>query len=79
METDITNLKKTSGNMANTTGTLRQTSEEIKGQLCELEKEQQAVEDSIIDLQSRSMRENILFFLVGRIQRREKGKLCFFD
>ena len=62
METDIINLKKTSGNMANTTGTLRKTSEEIKGQICELEKAQQAMEDSITDLQSRSMRENLLFF-----------------
>ena len=47
METDIINLKKTSGNMVNTTGTLRKTSEEIKGQICELEKARQAMEDSI--------------------------------
>ena len=51
------NIKKTLGNMANTTGTLRKTSEEIKSQICELEKAQQAMEYSITDLQSRSMRE----------------------
>ena len=44
--------------MANTKGTLRKTSEEIKGQICELEKARQAMED----LQSRSMRENLVFF-----------------
>ena len=33
--------------MANTTGTLKKTSEEIKGQICELEKAQRALEDSI--------------------------------
>ena len=48
--------------MANTKGTLRKTSEEIKGQICELEKARQAIEDSITDLQSRSMRENLVFF-----------------
>ena len=58
METDMINIKKTSGNMANTTGTHRKTSEEIKSQIFELEKAQeQAMEDSITDLQSRSMRE----------------------
>ena len=62
METDIINLKKTSGNMVNTTDTLRKTSEEIKGQICELEKARQAMEDTITDLQSRSMQENLLFF-----------------
>ena len=65
METDITNLKKT-------TGILRKTSEEIKGQICELEKAQQAMEDSITDLQSRSIREKLLFFGLAEYKGKRK-------
>ena len=72
METDIINIKKTSGNLANTTGTLRKTSEEIKGQIWELEKAQQAMEDSITDLQSRSIREKLLFFGLAEYKGKRK-------
>ena len=76
METDIINIKKTSGNLANTTGTLRKTSEEIKGQIWELEKAQQAMEDSITDLQSRSIRE--IFCSLGWPNTKERERKTVF-
>ncbi|XP_062589937.1 uncharacterized protein LOC134251550 [Saccostrea cucullata] len=74
VEAEMDNLKKTSGNMGNAKGSLRKTSDEVKGQISELAKAQKTMEDTITDLQCRSMRDNLLFFGLAeyRGDRREK-------
>ena len=61
-ECDLNNLKKTSGTMGNSIGTLKRTSDEVKERVGKLEEVHTNLEESIVDLQCRSMRDNLLFF-----------------
>lgn len=62
VEGDLDNLKKTSGNIGNSIGALRKTTEEVKGQIHDIQRAQSYMDDTITDLQCRSMRDNLLFF-----------------
>lgn len=73
-EADLDKLKRNSGNVSNTIGVLRKTSEEVKGQIQHLEETQKSLEDTVTDLQCRSMRDNLLFF--GLAERKNGRENC---
>ena len=50
--------------MGNSIGTLKRTSDEVKERVGKLEEAHTNLEESFVDLQCRSMRDNLLFFLV---------------
>lgn len=75
VEGDLDNLKKTSGNIGNNIGALRKTTEEVKGQINEIQRVQSYMDETITDLQCRSMRDNLLFFWFSRISRRKQREL----
>lgn len=66
VEKDLEKLKTTSGNMGNSFGAKKKT-EEVKGQIDYLHKAQSTLEDTVTDFQCRSMRENLLFFLISGV------------
>lgn len=69
VEGDLDNLKKTSGDIGNSIGALRKTTEEVKGQIHDIQRVHFYMDDTITDLQCRSMRDNLLFF--GLAENRE--------
>ena len=72
----MTNIEKTSGSLGNTTGELKRQIASLTERLQKSEDDMIKVNDQLQDLQCRSMRDNLLFF--GLAERRDRQKEnCF--